>query len=329
MERSESLDSSSMLYKVMVNRKIVDKVQMNMHSNPTNVQGTVTEATCLNEAVYECNHIEEIETLTKENKTLEQKYKETFEALDKVRQTALETSERALSREFRIAYLEKALHGCEVSLTEANEQLKEREKNINQMKRDVAKELGVLQSQVERLNTLVMEKDRRILDLANDLARCRKELTELTQRKSDLLKQLKDMCEKLNTVVWETNQREKMLNNLESELKKREMERQAAFLSEVTRSKRLLVSIKVKENMLNKVISNKNQKIAALEQQTQHLIAKISRINGVFHDIDFDSELGVSGCTPAAICGEQGNVECSITSPCNMQLLQGQAKVIL
>ncbi|ORM41768.1 uncharacterized protein BXIN_2740 [Babesia sp. Xinjiang] len=328
MERTDSEDSSSMLYKVMVNRKIVDKVQMNMNSNPAAPTVSVGEASCLNESSISCHHADELEQLAKDNKSLEKKYNETFEALDKVRQTALDASERALSREFRIAFLEKALHGCEVSLSEAKDQLKERDKDIKQMKRDMSKELAVLQSQVERLNALVAEKDARILELVNDLSRCRKEVSELTQRKSDLLKQLKDMCDKLNTVVWETNQREKMLNNLESELKKREMERQSAFLSEVTRSKRLLVGIKVKENMLNQLISAKNQKISSLEQQIKQLISKISRINGVFNDINFGTDAAATSTT-AAITNEPGNVECSLTSPCNVELLKGRAKVIL
>ncbi|EDO06491.1 hypothetical protein BBOV_II005400 [Babesia bovis T2Bo] len=329
MERSDSTDSSSLLYKVMVNRKIVDKVQMNMNSNAANDQHTVGAATCVNEASYECNYDEDMDKLIRENKALEQKYQETFEALDKVRQSALEASERALSREFRIAYLEKALHGCEVSLSEAKDLLNQKDKDMSRMKKDVQKELGVLQSQIERLNNLIGEKDSKILELVNELSRSRNEINELTKRKSDLLKQLKDICEKLNTVVWETNQREKMLNNLESELKKRETERQAAFLSEVTRSKRLLVSIKVKENTLNKVIANKNNKIVELEQQIRHLTEKITKINGVFNDINFNTDMAYQSCANAAICAEPGNVECSLTSPCNMELIQGQARVLL
>ncbi|GBE60646.1 TATA element modulatory factor, putative [Babesia ovata] len=325
MERTESADSSSTLYKVMVNRKIVEKVQMNMHTHSAPSPIAHSGAACSNRAA-DCDELDEIERLTRENRLLEQKYQDTFEALDKVRQTALEASERALSREFRIAFLEKALHGCEVSLNEAKDALHEHDKGIQKVKRETQKELGVLQSQVERLNAMVVEKDARILELINDLTRQRNTVNELTQRKSDLLKQLKDMCEKLNTVVWESNQREKLLNNVESELRKREMERQAAFLTEVTRSKRLLVGIKVKENMLNQMISTKNKKISELEQNVQKLVAKISRISGVFNDINFNVETPIALTTCDNQCSQ---VECNLASPCNVQLLSGRAKVLL
>ncbi|GIX63175.1 TATA element modulatory factor, putative [Babesia caballi] len=324
MERSESADSNAMLYKVMVNRKIVEKVQMNMHTHDAADQAAANGAANASQGAINRDQQEQIERLVRENQLLEQKYKETFEALDNVRQTALEASERALAREFRIAFLEKALHGCEVSLSEARDQIGQTERVVSQVKRETQTELGVLQSQVQRLNALAVEKDAQILELGNELSRSRSRLQELGKRKSDLLKQLKDMCEKLNSVVWETNQREKMLNKLESELKEREMERQAAFLSEVTRSKRLLVGIKAKESTLNQVISTKNKKIEELERQVRQLSAKIARITGVFNDIDFGT------CAPAAAIDDRpGKVECCLTSPCNMELLSGRARVLL
>ncbi|KAK1939673.1 hypothetical protein X943_002182 [Babesia divergens] len=331
MERTESEDSSSTLYKVMVNRRIVEKVQMNMNAHDSTTPGATDGAGTIHQHSLCCTHPDEIDKLTRENKILEQKYNETFEALDKVRQTALEASERALSREFRIVFLEKALHGCEVSLGEANDQLKERDKLLQQAKRDMEKELGVLRSQVDNLNLLVRGKDARILEITNEHTRALKQLEEIKQRKSELLKQLKDMCEKLNTVVWETNQREKMLNNLENELKKREMERQSAFLNEVTRSKRLLVSIKVKENVLNKVITTKNQRIHDLELQVRQLLEKINRISGVFYDINQSMEPTMKSppfeCTTSA--DEYKHVECNVNAPCNMQLLSGRAKLLI
>ncbi|KAK1443649.1 hypothetical protein BgAZ_205250 [Babesia gibsoni] len=330
MDGSGTEENSATLYKVMINKRIVDKVQMSMNTS----SGTPCNAAENGVGNMENEHIErnlegEIEKLREDNRLLEKKYNETFEALDNVRQSALEASERALSREFRIAFLEKALHGCEASLNEVQEQLKEQNKRSHQEKKDMQKEVSIIQSQVENLNNLVRDKDSHILRLVNENARVKNQLNDITQRKSELLKQLKDMCEKLNTVVWETNQREKMLNNLESELKKREIERQSAFLSEVTRSKRLLVNIKVKENMLNQVITTKNQKINELELHVKQLIEKINRISGVFYDIN-KSGMDVpinSGCYDSN--SNFGQVECNIKSPCHMDLYSGRAKLLI
>ncbi|AFZ79394.1 hypothetical protein BEWA_022420 [Theileria equi strain WA] len=271
LEDVEVDESNTLLYKVMINRKIVEKVQMNMsaHEKSNGAQ----------------SHNEEVELLKRYNKELETKYNDTFAALDQVRKNALEASESNLSREFRIAFLEKALHGCEKNLLESEDRLKQAKKMVDDVKLASKKEVSILEVQMKRLFEIVKERDSTIASLTTNLSKSNAELDEMKSKRDELILQLKRMCDNLNNIIKERNQKEKMIAKLEADLNKRDLERQELYLNEMNRNRRMYIDIKVKENLMSQIISDKNKYISELSSEIDILKGKLDGINKAFYEL--------------------------------------------
>lgn len=274
MDSDEHDESNSVLYKVMVNRKIVEKVQMNM--NTLEYEGQLP------------NHPQqqELEHLRKINKALESKYNETFAALDDVRRNALEASERALDREFRIAILEKALHGCELALKEAQTKQEATEAKLLKQKTDYKREMGILDLQVEQFKNLCKERDQRIINLVNSSVKMSSQIKELKNRETELSNALQESNEKLNALITESTEREQMLNNLESQLRQRDSQRQALYLKEISKRQRAQIAIQARQKQTNQILACKDTTISELKAQVSTLASKLQRITTIFNQVN-------------------------------------------
>ncbi|UVC49934.1 hypothetical protein MACK_003556 [Theileria orientalis] len=301
--------------KLTIKDKIVEKIQKK------NMELSYSEST------MKCDHCEIGDVLEK-NRLLETKYNETFDSLNKVRAIVLEVSEQLLEKEFRITHLEKNLHDSEKKVSQYEERLNEMSERMCQLKMEMKDENAILENQIRRMTEIVREKDAKILSMNKDNLRIALEMKEMKRKNTELMAQLETTCDNLNTIVRETNEREKMLNNLETELKNKQIERQKLYLNEINRNKRLFINIKAKENMMGQIIQDKNTQINERTKEIKILRDKLDRITTAFSEIalngyeDSKHVLAISNST-------KSKVECTVTTPCDMKMLNGTAKITI
>ncbi|EAN32774.1 hypothetical protein TpMuguga_02g00491 [Theileria parva strain Muguga] len=302
--------------KLSIKNKIIEKIQKNAEEFRENeadnsVDLVKSDPLGLNE-------------LIKANKILEIKYNETFESLTKVREIVLQLSEQILDKEFRVTQLEKKLHESEKKIKSQRDDLRIYEEKFKEIWTKTKDEKEILESQIKRLCEIIKGKDSEILLISTENSRLTMELRDSKKKNKELLGQLDLTCDNLSLIIKETNEREKMLNTLESELKRKQVERQGLYLNEINRNKKLYINIKVKENMMSQIIKDKNNQIAALSSEVKVLREKLDRISTTFSEV---SSSTTKQNKTLAITNDK--IQCTVSSPCNMKMVNGTAKIII
>ncbi|KAK2195602.1 hypothetical protein BdWA1_003279 [Babesia duncani] len=272
-ESSECDESNSVLYKVMVNRKIVEKVQMNLTS-PQAAQEQFGQ--------QQQQQQQQVSRLGQQLRNMEIKYNETFDALNEVRNNALEAGERALEREFRVALLEKALHNSELKLQQAKELQAQTVNQAKEERTQARRENAILESQIEQLRLLCRERDAKIVGLVRDLAKSTFDFKSLAKKQRELLDQLTESQGRLDAMVLETNQRESSLIELEASLKRRDGERQAAHLQELAKNTRTQIALQAKDTKSRAVLAAKDARINELVSRLLLLESRLSQLTNTF-----------------------------------------------
>ncbi|XP_952224.1 uncharacterized protein TA13485 [Theileria annulata] len=302
--------------KSSIRNKIIEKIQKNAEERRENAVDNSVE---LSKSEYS-----DVNEVLKANKILESKYNETFESLTKVREIVLQLSDQILDKEFRITQLEKKLHESEKKIKNHREDLRAYDDKFKELWARAKEEKEVLENQIKRLCEIIKGKDSEILLLSTENSRLTTEVRDYKKKNKELLGQLDLTCDSLSLIIKETSEREKMLNSLEEELKRKQVERQGLYLNEINRNKKLYINIKVKENMMSQIIKEKNNQINALSSEIKVLREKLDRISNTFSEL--------SGSNPKqnkTLAITNDKIQCTVSSPCNMKMVNGTAKIII
>ncbi|SCN62767.1 conserved Plasmodium protein, unknown function [Plasmodium chabaudi adami] len=194
----------------------------------------------------------EIHKLKEENKNVNFKYQNTFEALTELRKDTLEYMESIVSRDMRIGYMESMLQKCEKDLVKLKDNFKKEEINNREKIAKLRSEIKILENQSSHLRHMIQEKDSEIVLLKNEIVRNDILLKQYEERNKELQSELRLMCNNLENVIDASNKKDIFMDQLERQIRENEIHRQNAYLKEVAKNRKMHANMKFKEILFDK-----------------------------------------------------------------------------
>ncbi|CDU20542.1 hypothetical protein YYC_01332 [Plasmodium yoelii 17X] len=194
----------------------------------------------------------EIHKLKEENKNVNFKYQNTFEALTELRKDTLEYMESIVSRDMRIGYMESMLQKCEKDLEKLKDNFKKEETNNREKIAKLKSEIKILENQSSHLRHMIQEKDSEIVLLKNEIVRNDILLKQYEERNKELQSELRLMCNNLENVIDASNKKDIFMDQLERQIRENEIHRQNAYLKEVAKNRKIHANMKFKEILFDK-----------------------------------------------------------------------------
>ncbi|KEG04252.1 hypothetical protein YYE_01158 [Plasmodium vinckei vinckei] len=194
----------------------------------------------------------EIHKLKEENKNVNFKYQNTFEALTELRKDTLEYMESIVSRDMRIGYMESMLQKCEKDLAKLKDNFKKEEINNREKIAKLRSEIKILENQSSHLRHMIQEKDSEIVLLKNEIVRNDILLKQYEERNKELQSELRLMCNNLENVIDASNKKDIFMDQLERQIRENEIHRQNAYLKEVAKNRKMHANMKFKEILFDK-----------------------------------------------------------------------------
>ncbi|CDJ59488.1 high molecular mass nuclear antigen, putative [Eimeria maxima] len=220
----------------------------------------------------------EIKKLRADREAAEELQHDTFEKLTDKRKEAAELLELLSQRDMKVArveaYLQQKSRELEVLAARSKERLKKeqsRREEAEQEYRIAAEQCNVfkatlanrdeklmqLQAEVVRRDTLLKQSEERVRVLRDDL----------TGAHSQLQQMLKAMAAK-----------DAYMQELETQLRKNDTERQLAYLTEVSKSRKLALDTRMQQELCRAALNDKREKLAAAKQDLFRSESAMERI---------------------------------------------------
>ncbi|KAI4834743.1 protein AAP4 [Plasmodium brasilianum] len=209
----------------------------------------------------------EIYDLKEENKNVNFKYENTFEALSELRKDTLEYMESIVSRDMRIAYMESMLQKCERDLTKLREHFRKQQISAKEKIEKLISEIKILEKQSSHLQSMIQEKDSQIVLLKSEIVRNEILVKQYEERNKELQSELRLMCTNLENVIDASNKKDLFMNELEKQIRENEVHRQNAYLKEVAKNRKIHANMKFKEILYDKSAKHQVDELHNLKKE--------------------------------------------------------------
>ncbi|SOS80302.1 conserved Plasmodium protein, unknown function [Plasmodium sp. gorilla clade G1] len=209
----------------------------------------------------------EIIDLKEENKNVNFKYENTFQALSELRKDTLEYMESIVSRDMRIAYMESMLQKCEKDLSKLRDQYTKQQIINRQQVEKFTSEIKILEKQSSHLQSMIQEKDSQIVLLKKEIVRNDILIKQYEERNKELQKELRLMCNNLENVIEASNKKDLFMNELEKQIRENEVHRQHAYLKEVAKNRKIHADMKFKEILYDKSSKHQSDELHDLKKE--------------------------------------------------------------
>ncbi|ANQ10056.1 Uncharacterized protein PCOAH_00039080 [Plasmodium coatneyi] len=209
----------------------------------------------------------EVYELKEENKNVNFKYENTFQALSELRKDTLEYMESIVSRDMRIAYMESMLQKSEKDLTKLKELLRKQQLLYTEKVDKCTSEIGILEKQSSHLQSMIQEKDSEIVLLKNEIIRNEILVKQYEERNKELQNELRLMCNNLENVIDASNKKDLFMVELEKQIRENEVHRQNAYLMEVAKNRKVHANMKFKEMMYDKSAKHQVDELHSLKKE--------------------------------------------------------------
>ncbi|EUD68876.1 hypothetical protein C922_00564 [Plasmodium inui San Antonio 1] len=209
----------------------------------------------------------EVYELKEENKSVNFKYENTFQALSELRKDTLEYMESIVSRDMRIAYMESMLQKSEKDLGKLKELLKKQQVLYREKVDKCTSEISILEKQSSHLQSMIQEKDSEIVLLKNEIIRNEMLVRQYEERNKELQNELRLMCNNLENVIDASNKKDLFMVELEKQIRENEVHRQNAYLKEVAKNRKVQANMKFKEIMYDKSAKHQVDELQSLKKE--------------------------------------------------------------
>ncbi|KJP88187.1 hypothetical protein AK88_02134 [Plasmodium fragile] len=209
----------------------------------------------------------EVYELKEENKNVNFKYENTFQALSELRKDTLEYMESIVSRDMRIAYMESMLQKSEKDLGKLKELLKKQQLLYTEKVDKCSSEISILEKQSSHLQSMIQEKDSEIVLLKNEIIRNEMLVNQYEERNKELQNELRLMCNNLENVIDASNKKDLFMVELEKQIRENEVHRQNAYLKEVANNRKVHANMKFKEMMYDKSAKHQVDELHTLKKE--------------------------------------------------------------
>ncbi|KMZ90544.1 hypothetical protein PVMG_03393 [Plasmodium vivax Mauritania I] len=209
----------------------------------------------------------EVYELKEENKNVNFKYENTFQALSELRKDTLEYMESIVSRDMRIAYMESMLQKSEKDLAKLKEHLKKQQLLYREKIDKGTSEITILEKQSSHLQSMIKEKDSEIVLLKNEIIRNEMLVKQYEERNKELQNELRLMCNNLENVIDASNKKDLFMVEMEKQIRENEVHRQNAYLKEVAKNRKDHANMKFKEMMYDKSVKHQVDELHSLKKE--------------------------------------------------------------
>ncbi|CDJ69020.1 high molecular mass nuclear antigen, putative [Eimeria necatrix] len=208
----------------------------------------------------------EIKTLRAERAATDELQQHTFEKLTEKRKEAAELLELLSQRDMKVARIETYLQQKSRELDSLSTHAKERLKKEQQKREQAEQEYRVAVEQCNAFKTTLASRDERILQLQAEVVRRDTLLKQLEERVHVLSGDLTGAHSQLQQMLKAMAAKDAYMQELEAQLRKNDTERQLAYLTEVSKSRKLALDTRIQQELCRAAINDKREKLAEAKQ---------------------------------------------------------------
>ncbi|KAL8429144.1 hypothetical protein ACSSS7_006771 [Eimeria intestinalis] len=188
---------------------------------------------------------------------------ETFEKLTDKRKEAAELLELVAQRDMRIARMEAVLNQKTKEFEVALKRLKERLSRETKKREEAEQECLVALEQCNAFKATLASRDSKILMLESEVVRKDTLLRQLEEKVHVLSSDLNSTHAQLQQLLAATAAKDAYMQELEAQLRKNDVERQTAYLTEVSKSRKLALETRMQQEQCRQALNEKQEKLAA------------------------------------------------------------------
>ncbi|KAL8455018.1 hypothetical protein Emag_001145 [Eimeria magna] len=188
---------------------------------------------------------------------------ETFEKLTDKRREAAELLELLAQRDMRIAKVEAVLNQKTKEFEVVLKRLKERLGRETKKREDAEQECLVALEQCNAFKATLASRDSKILMLEAEIVRRDTLLRQLEERVNSLSSDLSSTHAQLQQLLAATAAKDAYMQEIEAQLRKNDMERQTAYLTEVSKNRKLALETRMQQEQCRQALNEKQEKLAA------------------------------------------------------------------
>ncbi|CDJ49731.1 high molecular mass nuclear antigen, putative [Eimeria brunetti] len=220
----------------------------------------------------------EIKQLRVDRDAAEELQQDTFEKLTDKRKEAAELLELLSQRDMKVArveaYLQQKTRELEVFAARSKERLQK-----EQNKREEAEqELRVAAEQCSAFKATLANRDEKLMQLQAEVVRRDTLLKQLEERVRVLSDDLTGAHSQLQQMLKAMAAKDAYMQELEAQLRKNDTERQLAYLTEVSKSRKLALETRIQQELCRAALNEKREKLAAAKQDLFRSESAMERI---------------------------------------------------
>lgn len=220
----------------------------------------------------------EIKKLRAERVAADELQQDTFGKLTDKRREAAELLELVSQRDMKVARVEAYLQHKSRELELLAARAKERLEKEQRMREEVKQEYLVATEQCNAFKASVSNRDQKIVQLQGEVVRRDTLLKSLEERVRVLSEDLSGAHAQLQQMIRGMAAKDAYMQELEAQLRKNDTERQLAYLTEVSESRKLAYETRIQQDQCRAALNDKQEKLAAAKQELLQSQTAMERI---------------------------------------------------
>ncbi|CBZ53302.1 putative high molecular mass nuclear antigen [Neospora caninum Liverpool] len=238
----------------------------------------------------------ELAALKEEKGRRELLLEETFRKLTDKRKEAAGLLEMVSQRDMKLARVETFLQQRNRDYDQLQEESRAALRAEAARVEKSEEEIKILQEQQGALKNIVASRDEKVTCLQNEVVRRDALIKQLEQRLKVLSQDLEQSAGHLQQLLRASAAKDAYLFELESQLRRNEVERQASYLAEVSRTRRLALETRLKEEECRAALNDKEEALASAQhelsrnsltlQQLRHAFATVEATDACYRPVE-------------------------------------------
>ncbi|OEH76301.1 high molecular mass nuclear protein [Cyclospora cayetanensis] len=220
----------------------------------------------------------EIKTLRQERTDADHLQQDTFDKLTDKRREAAELLELLSQRDMKVARVEAYLQQKTRELEHYTARAKDRLQREQTKREEAEQELLVAAEQCAAFKATVASRDEKIVELHGEVVRRDTLLRQLEERVRVLSDDLKTAHAQLQQALKGMMTRDAYMQALETQVRKSDAERQVAYLTEVSKSRKLELDTRMQQEYCRAALNDKCEKLATVKQDLLRSQSAMERI---------------------------------------------------
>ncbi|CDI74180.1 high molecular mass nuclear antigen, putative [Eimeria praecox] len=220
----------------------------------------------------------EIKQLRADREAAEELHQDTFEKLTDKRKEAAELLELLSQRDMKVARVEAYLQQRTRDLEALAARSKERLRKEQSKREEAEQEYRVAAEQCNVFKATLANRDEKLMQLQAEVVRRDTLLKQLEERVRVLSDDLTGAHSQLQQMLKAMAAKDAYMQELEAQLRKNDTERQLAYLTEVSKSRKLALDTRIQQELCRAALNDKREKLAAAKQDLLRSESAMERI---------------------------------------------------